>query len=744
NAPSRLVFAFIDYFRTLLRSIGLAIVTHVSKDEEPKVLIDHSWRLALSRSTIHLLPACVSMALITLNLQGYFIGRELEGPRAQDDAKLGMLQAAAKIQELLVVSSLGTVIFHVLRSEIVFGDGLPLGLVVSGWSFTSLSYFWSAEFWGGIFSRETSSGRRWRRAVLVFLIIAAGAIALMAGPATAVLMVPRTLDWAVGGGIFWLNGSDAENWPSEIGADYYNDWDCSTIDAQLADPKCPSAGFLALCNHYSNWWNFQDVAFDFQLQDQNLRKTMHVEPATDVEKDSWAYTAHTPSATMQDAVRSMHNKSLQWLIEHEPNKPPKPWNFMLANDQIYKLTTKQVGKYLSGRGLAGHDTPLAESIFNASRKILAVPVHIWHHTASSLGLLLLLNRTGLDHDAAPFNLATCSIDARWSNATIKIQLPGITPPLEHDFNQGRVRNLVSTKFEDTGSWKGHKFIGPVPVEPVDGGPPTKIRLLPSWYDLFSPVITRMPVGFQGLGGTAENQTALERVLEVSMNGYRDYLAQVQHNIATAVADGLSRCGSIPNHKPARFLGAWPFGEWVMRNESQARTMVRRGEPKETYAKPKILADFKKTRLMMKAHFTGYVMETTGWFDYLCVAMLLCHAVIALIHTILVLSHRKTSSAWDSVLEFIALAHKSPAPANPILTNTNAGISSFKTIGAIAWIETEADAESKVEMLRLRIKGPPSESDASLRPRIGEQYNGVREEEVFLISSDEGTTRPHAE
>jgi hypothetical protein len=32
------------------------------------------------------------------------------------------------------------VVMHILRSELLFGDGLPLGIIVSPWSFTSLRY----------------------------------------------------------------------------------------------------------------------------------------------------------------------------------------------------------------------------------------------------------------------------------------------------------------------------------------------------------------------------------------------------------------------------------------------------------------------------------------------------------------------------------------------------------------------------------------------------------------------------
>lgn len=130
--------SIVKRFRTLLRSLGLGILTFLRDDEEPpKVLLEKSRWVALARCAVHLVPAFLSIGLSALNLVGFFIGKELHGSQHEDDFKLGLLQIAAKVQELLVVASIGVVILHFFRSQLVFGDGLPLGLLVSGFSFTS-------------------------------------------------------------------------------------------------------------------------------------------------------------------------------------------------------------------------------------------------------------------------------------------------------------------------------------------------------------------------------------------------------------------------------------------------------------------------------------------------------------------------------------------------------------------------------------------------------------------------------
>lgn len=140
DAIARTYWRFITKYTSLIRSVGLGISTITKGKEGAKVLFVDSWKVALARCGVHILPAAVSIVLVAVNLVGFFIGAELQGPGDQDDIKLGALQICAKVQELLVVASLSMVVFHVLRNELVFGSGLPLGLVGAGFSFTSLRY----------------------------------------------------------------------------------------------------------------------------------------------------------------------------------------------------------------------------------------------------------------------------------------------------------------------------------------------------------------------------------------------------------------------------------------------------------------------------------------------------------------------------------------------------------------------------------------------------------------------------
>ncbi|KAM5352797.1 hypothetical protein ACJ41O_005519 [Fusarium nematophilum] len=775
----------VSRFRTLLRSIGLSILTFLRGDssEPPKVLYESSFRVALARCAVHLVPAVLSVGLITLNMFGYFIGDELEGVSNQDNLKMGLLQIAAKVQELLIVGSVGSVIFHVLRSELVFGAGVPLGLLVSGFSFSQLSYFWSAEFLGGLSCGQAMTGwQRFRRWFFVTLVVIGGGLALLAGPATALLMIPRVLEWPVGGGIFWLNGSDAELWPTTLNASYYS-VDCSDKNLQLTDSRCPGSGFLPLYKHFTTFWNYHDTGYSVELSDKWMRKEMYARPALIADANTWAYTAHAATATMQDAVRGLHYEALRYLSANQPGIPPFPAHLVWADPMRFEVETKvpaarvfcqpqgmmdlesgnmtvkfpnldgfddywdgkpaaeerdvldapvsdevdvleSVQRHLSARGILDSKSSLSDSIFDDERSILTVPIDLWNTSRSSLGVVILLGITWNRTDTAktrPSNVMACSVDARWAKANTVMEMT-MNTQLPHEFHLGSVRNLVKTELE----WQ--PLIGYGRAKPPKNASMEVIRMSPDWYDVLAPVLPEeRPDDLPWLPPFGAKQTTIEALMKgiYVPSGVRQ--AEFENLIATTLVDGLSRCGLEPNTNGSRLLEAWPFGDWSVNNETLARTLVRKGDPVESFPRPSILKS--STRLEMKAIFTGYVMAATGWFDYLSIAGLCIHALIAVVHTVLVVLTGRTSGAWDSILELVCLTQRSPPPPEPLLANTSAGVRSFKTVRLVASVDAPMDGPSYVKgdgstavgELRMRLRDGVEGRDERTRPVVGRVY-----------------------
>ncbi|RSL68006.1 hypothetical protein CEP54_002914 [Fusarium duplospermum] len=678
----------VQRFRTILRTLGLGVITFLggNDDEPPKVLIDSSRRLAVARCAMHIFPAllsiclitlahCVSIGedrLITLNSLGLFIGNELQGLRDGDGLKLGLLQVAAKIQELLIVASVGSVIFHIIRSELVFGDGMTLGLLVSGFSFAQVSYFWSPEFLGGLgwglrCSKDMSHTQGWKRRGFVLLVFIGGGLALLAGPATAVLMIPRKMDWPVGGGIYWLNGSDDQLWPRFLDAAYYSEINCTIDTGQFTDNRCPSHGFLRMYQHFISWWNGYNTGYAFELNDGFQRKTIYAGPALLSDANTWAYSAHAATAVLQDALRNFHFKALKYLAAKHPSMPPFPRGLDWASPKRYEVETNgpaamvfcelqgimdlqgrnltvkfpnlkgldeywedkgipevrevhgakvldevdvlvDVQRALTTRGiLQDQESILIASIFDDRRDALIVATDIWGTTKNSLGLVILFKDL--------FYHTSTIADIPPPSNVVACSIDAHDYPISHEYYWGRVLNLIQTElaFKDRMGYIRAR----TPGKPIMDD----IRLTTDRYDMLSPTL---PDNLPWLPIQGSKRTTLETLL---ISIYSEYFRQteLENLIATVFVDGLSRSGLIPNHDSARFLEAWSFGDFSINNTKLARKLVRQGDPIEIFPEPTILKSGNMTRMGMKAIYNGYVMTAQNWFDKISMAGLILHA-----------------------------------------------------------------------------------------------------------------------
>jgi len=115
--------------------------------EEKKIIAENSVWVVLARSSIHFLPFGISTFLLYYNFVGAFVGTQLFGSiYLSDEVKFQLLQFAAKAHELLIVGSTAHVVFHMVKYQLLWGSGMPLGLVASGFSFSDLSFFWYTSF----------------------------------------------------------------------------------------------------------------------------------------------------------------------------------------------------------------------------------------------------------------------------------------------------------------------------------------------------------------------------------------------------------------------------------------------------------------------------------------------------------------------------------------------------------------------------------------------------------------------
>lgn len=230
-----------------LRAVGLDIINSLARkwtgrnrNERPKVIMHKSFWIALSRTLVHLLPLSVFASLIYINYNTLYIGPSFTWKGQQSDAVFSaMIQVAAKAQELLCVASLAAIVLQALRQELLH-EGLPIGLLGSGLWFSQISSFWSPEF----LAAAPWSIKSARRIRFFLLLVVAGLLAAVIGPASAVLMLPRDQEIPAGGTSFYLNGSPNEIWPSVVS---------STAEAAICllanstdYPVCPGGGYSSV------------------------------------------------------------------------------------------------------------------------------------------------------------------------------------------------------------------------------------------------------------------------------------------------------------------------------------------------------------------------------------------------------------------------------------------------------------------------------------------------------------------
>ena len=561
-------------------------------------------------------------------------------------------------------------------------------------------------------------------------------------------------------------GSEALLWPEYVDAVYMADWDCSSNETRLYNPKCPSSGFLPIYQHFYTWWNIpQWYPIHTELQDYNIRKILYGVSNPSLDVLTLSYTTHLATAMLQDAMRDQYLAALAYLKHIHPYAPPGP-NYLdvaesmrfevdtmvpvartscLVNqnvtivDQAMSLTfsappadqdtdystmsylesdtdaTDTVRQYLLDRGiLEAIDSGFVFT--DQIPKILCIPIILEEMMTKALGLVILKNIEG-----GVWAASTCTVHTRWEPAVSIIESTEDDNRLSHEHWADRIVNVVRTEKEDDDAVSAEKS--------------KVIRIDPSWYELLSPRLSDAAIfGEEVLAQSGPERSTIERLLEVMMlpkripgergnaPGDLHEIRGVEHMLATYFADGLSRCGSQLHPAASRLLEEWEFGNWSVQDETQARKMVCRHCP-PSFPRPAVLTagGWNSTRMEMRAIFRGYVIAAVDWFDYLSIGLLLLHILVAFAHTAYVLFSRQTSEAWDSIPELIALSQASPPPAGGQLASSCAGIRTFGTMGRVAVVEARTSAVTTRTDIHLNFRNCAHPRTASLIPEPGREY-----------------------
>ena len=712
-----------------LRSIGFEIPFIFSQNsnlpEEPKIVIHTSRRLALARSSVHIIPIAVSITIIYLNLVPLYLGRTLPGSIIDPPTNIALLQVAAKTQELLIVASMTTIVIHVIRQELCSGAGVPLGMIGGGFMFTALSYFWSPELWGSL-SAKCSWGTRSR---LYGILVVGGIVAAFAGPASAILLIPREQPWNAGGTKIFLPGSANQFWPDVLnGSNMYTGNVCST--GPLPEHGiCSSGGYVSLWNSRDKLDVFRRPAYPegsqqnattslvFGPQGVDINNDFRLLPAMRYSGNYRGYACETAVIGIH-AVEAMYHQQILRDWRMEVMSLPQANSGALSEYKYYSSLTSTTSSRIPAVRISC--TP-AQNVSRSDQKVefpilepggctgkgrITKTYNVTglngstNHSnfnwitlpdtfgAVSVGLVVTLP---LDSSSDTRAVIGCSIEARWTNGSI------ITSDL---------------RSFSTSSNLAANFKAPDALGPVIKGPPSAIGQ-PN-YSEFRPVILnpdsrRIILKPDWLYSPSETDTASNSTSAWTASNLASFISgltladglgpqttnQVQfwnsevHNtvnrtvalewsLALLITDSLSRAGSELALDSSGPTSTWTlksynktsdFGSQLVRSRSFGTALHR--PPVESVVEESIIITI-----------GGYSYSATTLADYASIALLLVHIFLALCHMLYTVCYTsQSSSAWDTVTELMVLMQNS-RPANRKLRNANAGITQAATYGAV--------------------------------------------------------------
>ena len=161
----------------------------------------------------------------------------------------------------------------------------------------------SPDFWGSL-TYPTS----WHIKVkLVGLLVISGVIALLAGPSTAILMLPRAQDWLNVDDIF-LPGDSTQYWPNTAAANNPGITLCN-VDDEVYSETCLTASHYKVLTLFSDDFETGPFNVGLSLANQDLMRYISgsVRRKDVPDSQSWTTVPHLASCYLQSAVFS------QWV-----------------------------------------------------------------------------------------------------------------------------------------------------------------------------------------------------------------------------------------------------------------------------------------------------------------------------------------------------------------------------------------------------------------------------------------------
>lgn len=651
--------------------------------EQTKVaMYQHRGHAGLRSAAIHIIPVAAVLALIILNCKQLYIGGELEGHTGQDTEKLGALQFAAKLLELFILASLGTIIFTYIRRELVLGAGIPFGALFVGFQIDSISLLWSPEFLGTMYQKWNAP--RARKLTLVSSIVVCTLLGVSVGPSSANLMRPRLDFWPAGGTSFWINITGAALSP-QILSDSPSLEHCAV---DTGDAACPYGDWQMIQQEYHAFWPrlvpMGSMPLHISIPSSYSLRAMQVFQRSS--SDAWGANTYNaiwgskfslatvPTAPIADglaevarlwsrAMGATNHAHFQWRKDVKfTTEAPQSTVYARCSENIVDNSTDLSNLQLSFPVLPsfsydrqdGNDATIYQEGFHLDTTAATLGAVKDRLTPGTAPALIFIEEGGMLNATNSTLLAVATfVDS--TNNTSLFYCCSI------DSRQTRTE-LVTTRNE-------YKLVVGLPPDWESGTVNTSLqKIIPSaaWARYLNPALSNQnATAFSNIAATAG-------MWNTSLPSAPYYFpAIVESILTTMVANGMARA-SYNASMVTRLKGRG--GD---RNQWNARGWYDYLFPRHLFGNGTSIFDISPaeqaaaTEFQMSAAAQGYAYSYKGALQQAAIAVLLLYVLLAVGHLAYSLSTGWTSTAWETLPEIAALAMNSRR--TEVLHNTGAGI-----------------------------------------------------------------------
>lgn len=645
-----------------------------------------------------------------------------------------LFQIAAKVLEIVCVASLTTVVLHVLRHDLM-RDGVPLGFVGSGIFFSQANCFWSPEMLVGALHCVKS----WKRLRLLLVIIMAGFLALLIAPAAAVLLQPRIQSVPAGGTAYFLPATPDQLWPSEVnGSDelsecfgeyaiqnivcasarfeslrlYFRNFNSSFIvPSMMMDTYAMSPlVFQSLAGKIPRLGNTGSV-FGFNRETTILQPNAITAILQDSLTGDWRngtkdwsgsrFSAGTEYQYAEQRLSSVLTTSPVVFTRCAPAQNVSAGQ-VEVNFPVKTWVSRDLGQSKTGSGQWQDDpnpfniTILDRSISNnLQSEWIALPTNQFGPVSG--GVLLHLPEKALNTSRA---VVGCSISASWFSG--EVTSDSLTNDAAWSFTEWSKSGANIRSDLNADSAEAHRYRRLItirerwiqsltPLTPCEDCS-NQTKRATTLERLFSDVglstalddmRARGQSRYNGSTGTCVLQPPDPADTDVDRWNRGDYGNGNKHMLlelilASIFANGLSRYGSRHAFDPSSMNPRNDPFQWELKTPPKAPNYyasLLSNKPHNNAVLP-APANSDYVTLRMRMEVVGYAWYASGFSDYLATAVVMMYMLVALAHTVWVLTKGVTSSSWDTVTELLALALRSPV--SDALRGSGAGIERLGT------------------------------------------------------------------